>query len=117
MTASTASSADYRKPVLNTPGFDIRESEREPSTAASPSRLRIFSGTSNEGLSREVAQYLGISLGDIKIKKFADGEIYVQLQESVRGCDVFLVQVRKVPVKRKERGKKKATKRKLEECE
>jgi ribose-phosphate pyrophosphokinase len=35
---------------------------------------------------------LGIELGKIKIKRFADGEIYVQLQESVRGCDVFLVQ-------------------------
>lgn len=35
---------------------------------------------------------MGIDLGQIKIKRFADGEIYVQLQESVRGCDVFLVQ-------------------------
>ena len=35
---------------------------------------------------------MGLELGRIKIKRFADGEIYVQLQESVRGCDVFLVQ-------------------------
>lgn len=35
---------------------------------------------------------MGLELGKIKIKRFADGEIYVQLQESVRGCDVFLVQ-------------------------
>jgi ribose-phosphate pyrophosphokinase len=35
---------------------------------------------------------MGIDLGQIHIKRFADGEIYVQLQESVRGCDVFLVQ-------------------------
>jgi ribose-phosphate pyrophosphokinase len=35
---------------------------------------------------------MGLDLGKIKIKRFADGEIYVQLQESVRGCDVFLVQ-------------------------
>ncbi|KAL9303511.1 hypothetical protein ACSQ67_020774 [Phaseolus vulgaris] len=40
----------------------------------------------------EIACYLGLELGKIKIKRFADGEIYVQLQESVRGCDVFLVQ-------------------------
>lgn len=35
---------------------------------------------------------MGLNLGDILIKRFADGEIYVQLQESVRGCDVYLVQ-------------------------
>ncbi|WVZ78052.1 hypothetical protein U9M48_025824 [Paspalum notatum var. saurae] len=55
-------------------------------------RLRIFSGTANPFLSQEIASYLGLELGKIKIKRFADGEIYVQLQESVRGCDVFLVQ-------------------------
>lgn len=41
---------------------------------------------------QEIACYLGLELGKIKIKRFADGEIYVQLQESVRGCDVYLVQ-------------------------
>jgi ribose-phosphate pyrophosphokinase len=41
---------------------------------------------------QEIACCMGIDLGQIKIKRFADGEIYVQLQESVRGCDVFLVQ-------------------------
>jgi ribose-phosphate pyrophosphokinase len=41
---------------------------------------------------QEIACYMGIDLGQIHIKRFADGEIYVQLQESVRGCDVFLVQ-------------------------
>ncbi|KAH7659164.1 Ribose-phosphate pyrophosphokinase protein [Dioscorea alata] len=55
-------------------------------------RLRIFSGTANPALAQEIASYLGLELGKIKIKRFADGEIYVQLQESVRGCDVFLVQ-------------------------
>jgi ribose-phosphate pyrophosphokinase len=56
------------------------------------SNLRIFSGTANPRLAQEMACYLGMELGRIKIKRFADGEIYVQLQESVRGCDVFLVQ-------------------------
>ncbi|KAK6122239.1 hypothetical protein DH2020_044018 [Rehmannia glutinosa] len=40
----------------------------------------------------EIAWYMGLNLGKIHIKRFADGEIYVQLQESVRGCDVYLVQ-------------------------
>jgi ribose-phosphate pyrophosphokinase len=55
-------------------------------------RLKIFSGTANPQLAQEIAGYMGLDLGKIKIKRFADGEIYVQLQESVRGCDVFLVQ-------------------------
>ncbi|XP_042061345.1 ribose-phosphate pyrophosphokinase 1 [Salvia splendens] len=58
----------------------------------SDTRLRIFSGTANPSLSQEIACYMGLELGKIKIKRFADGEIYVQLQESVRGCDVYLVQ-------------------------
>ncbi|KAK7287204.1 hypothetical protein RIF29_00333 [Crotalaria pallida] len=58
----------------------------------SDTRLRIFSGTANKALAQEIACYMGLELGKIKIKRFADGEIYVQLQESVRGCDVFLVQ-------------------------
>lgn len=61
-------------------------------------RLRLFSGTANQALSHEVACYLGLELGAIKVKRFADGEIYVQLQESVRGCDVFLLQPTCPPV-------------------
>ncbi|GAB2290261.1 ribose-phosphate pyrophosphokinase 1 [Dionaea muscipula] len=55
-------------------------------------RIRIVSGTANPSLAQEIACYMGLELGKIKIKRFADGEIYVQLQESVRGCDVYLVQ-------------------------
>jgi ribose-phosphate pyrophosphokinase len=45
-----------------------------------------------------VACYLGLELGKIKIKRFADGEIYVQVGESIRGCDVFLIQPTAPPV-------------------
>ncbi|GLU05446.1 hypothetical protein SLE2022_225470 [Rubroshorea leprosula] len=55
-------------------------------------KLKLFSGTANPALSKEIASYMGLELGKINIKRFADGEIYVQLQESVRGCDVYLVQ-------------------------
>ena len=41
---------------------------------------------------QEIAWHMGLELGKISIKRFADGEIYVQLQESVRGCDVYLIQ-------------------------
>ncbi len=55
-------------------------------------RLRIFSGSANVPLAEEIASYLGISLGPMVRKTFADGEIYVQVQESIRGCDVYLIQ-------------------------
>ena len=61
-------------------------------------KLRVFSGTSNKALSEEIAMYLGLDLSPIKIKRFADGEIYTQVGESIRGCDVFLVQPTCPPV-------------------
>lgn len=65
---------------------------RSVSSAELGGPLKIFSGTSNEPLAEEVASYLGMELGKIDIKSFADGETYVQLKESIRGCDVFLLQ-------------------------
>lgn len=56
------------------------------------SRLRLFSGSANSALAQEVARYLGMDLGPMVRKRFADGEIYVQIQESIRGCDVYLIQ-------------------------
>ena len=46
----------------------------------------------HRSLQQEIANYLGMDLGTSVIKKFADGEVYVQIKESIRGCDVFLVQ-------------------------
>lgn len=62
------------------------------------SRLRLFSGSANIPLSQEVARYLGMDLGPMVRKRFADGEIYVQIQESIRGCDVYLIQPTCCPV-------------------
>ncbi|TGH20454.1 MAG: ribose-phosphate pyrophosphokinase [Aphanocapsa feldmannii 277cI] len=62
------------------------------------SRLRLFSGSSHPDLAREIAAYLGIPDGARVSKRFADGELYVQIQESIRGCDVFLVQPTSAPV-------------------
>ena len=55
-------------------------------------RLRLFSGSANIGLATEIARYLGMDLGPMVRKRFADGELYVQIQESIRGCDVYLIQ-------------------------
>ncbi len=55
-------------------------------------RLRLFSGSANVPFSQEVARYLGMDLGPMIRKRFADGELYIQIQESIRGCDVYLIQ-------------------------
>lgn len=60
--------------------------------------VKVFSGTANPELSREVADYLEITLGQVKISPFSDGEIYVQIQESVRGIDCFVIQPTCTPV-------------------
>ena len=61
-------------------------------------RLRLFSGNANPELAREIGTYLGVPDGPRVIKRFADGELYVQIQESIRGCDVFLIQPTCAPV-------------------
>ncbi len=54
--------------------------------------IKLFTGRSNSKLAQEIANYLGTNVGPMIIKNFADGEIYVKVQESVRGDDVFIVQ-------------------------
>ena len=62
------------------------------SAASDNNRLRLLSGSANIALSQEVARYLGMDLSPMVRKRFADGELYIQLQESIRGCDVYLIQ-------------------------
>ncbi|HUU38578.1 MAG TPA: ribose-phosphate pyrophosphokinase [Candidatus Desulfaltia sp.] len=54
--------------------------------------MKVFSGSSNQALSREVAAYLGIELGNIVLSQFSDGEIHIYIDENVRGEDVFIIQ-------------------------
>ena len=60
--------------------------------------VKIFSGRANIPLAKEICDYLKIPLGKINISPFSDGELYVQIEESVRGCDVFLIQPTCTPV-------------------
>lgn len=55
-------------------------------------RMMVFTGTSNPELAEDCAQHMGVELGNRKISKFANGEIYVRFLESLRGGDVFLIQ-------------------------
>jgi ribose-phosphate pyrophosphokinase len=61
-------------------------------------RMSIFAGTSNPELAEGVARHLGVELGNVKLSEFANGEIYVRYLESVRGCDVFVLQSMCAPV-------------------
>lgn len=56
------------------------------------SDMMIFSGNATPKLAQDIAEYLGISLSDATIGKFSDGEINVEINENVRGQDVFIVQ-------------------------
>lgn len=58
----------------------------------------IFSGNSNKPLAQEIAQILGIQLGDIKVGRFADGEVSIEVKENVRSKNIYIVQSTCPPV-------------------
>ena len=60
--------------------------------------LKYFSGTANTALTHEMCEYLECELGKSSITRFSDGEIYFQIEENVRGADVFIVQPSCPPV-------------------
>ena len=60
--------------------------------------LKVFTGTANTELTHEMCEYLKVSLGKSSITRFSDGEIYFQIEENVRGADVFIVQPSCTPV-------------------
>src|SRR6267143_1734537 len=67
------------------------KSERRPRPRVDE-KFKIFSGTANEPLADEVCHFLGLQRGQAQLTRFADGECYVQIQENVRGADVFVMQ-------------------------
>ncbi|MDP3013280.1 MAG: ribose-phosphate pyrophosphokinase, partial [Candidatus Subteraquimicrobiales bacterium] len=61
-------------------------------------KLRIFAGSGNPELCQKISKILGVELGQVKLHKFSDGEIYVRYLESVRGTDAFIIQSLGAPV-------------------
>jgi ribose-phosphate pyrophosphokinase len=89
--------------TLVTPTEKVEKAEKKPSPLTDEKlerkprprvdeKFKIFSGTANELLADEVCLYLGMQRGQALATRFADGEAYVQIQENVRGCDVFVMQ-------------------------
>lgn len=63
-------------------------------------QIRVFSGSANPALTKEICDYLGLNPSPALVRSFPDGEIYIQIQENVRGADVFVVQPTSKPVHR-----------------
>ncbi len=66
--------------------------------------LKLFSGNANRPLAEEIAQYLSLPVSDAEISRFSDGEVFVQVNENVRGTDVFVVQPTSPPVNDNDHG-------------
>lgn len=60
-------------------------------------KLRLFSGTSNPPLAQAISRDIGMPLGEVSIRRFSDGEVYLQYGETIRGQDVFFIQPTSAP--------------------
>jgi ribose-phosphate pyrophosphokinase len=85
------------------PGLEIATTKSDLKTGhAIPltpkKRLMVFAGRSHSELAERIAERLGVELGEIELKTFANGETYCRYGESIRGADVFLVQTGCAPV-------------------
>ncbi len=89
--ASTATAPEKKQHVDS-------KSERKPQRARHDEKFKIFCGSANVALADEICQFLGMPRGQAHLTHFSDGEVYVQIQENVRGADVFVVQPTSNPV-------------------
>ncbi len=85
-TAITTADKTEKKPMAD------EKPERKPQRTRVDDKFKIFCGTANEPLCDEVCHFLGLTRGQAMVTRFADGEAYVQIQENVRGADVFVMQ-------------------------
>jgi ribose-phosphate pyrophosphokinase len=72
--------------------------EKTPIFSSNQMPVKVFAGNSNIALAKEVCDYLGAPLGKARVGRFSDGEIRVDIDESVRGADVYVVQSTCAPV-------------------
>ena len=89
---TTAEKTTAEKTVAEKKPTTDEKTERKPQRARIDDKFKVFSGTANEPLADEVCSFLGMQRGQAQITRFADGECYAQIQENVRGCDVFVMQ-------------------------
>jgi ribose-phosphate pyrophosphokinase len=75
-------------------GIDVGD----PFMATGFGELKVFSGSAHQELSREIAAFLGVGLGQARLRRFPDSEVSFQIDENIRGTDVFIVQPTSNPV-------------------
>ena len=68
------------------------------STQYQNSNLKVFSLNSNKELAEQIAKHIGVGLGKCSVERFSDGEVQINIEESIRGCDVFIIQSTSFPV-------------------
>jgi ribose-phosphate pyrophosphokinase len=90
-TLVTPTDKTTEKVEKKTPPVTDEKPDRKPRQRVDE-KFKIFSGTANEQLADEVCNFLGMPRGLAQVTRFADGECYVQIQENVRGSDVFVIQ-------------------------
>ena len=64
----------------------------------SGSEIKIITGNANPELAAKIAERVGVKVSECEVTKFSDGEISVNIKETIRGCDVFVVQSTNNPV-------------------
>jgi ribose-phosphate pyrophosphokinase len=90
---------------LALPGLEVTPTQPDPKPGhwierGPQKRLMVFSGRSHPELAARIAEHLGVELGEVELKSFANDETYVRYSESVRGADIFIVQTGSEPVDR-----------------
>jgi ribose-phosphate pyrophosphokinase len=70
----------------------------DPFMATGFGELKVFSGSAHQELTREIAAFLGVSVGQARLRRFPDSEVSFQIDENIRGTDVFIVQPTSNPV-------------------
>src|ERR1035441_10277320 len=91
-TTTAEKTAAEKKPITD------EKPERKQQRARVDDRFKVFCGTAHEALCDEVCHFLGLTRGQAQVTRFNDGEAYVQIQENVRGADVFVMQPTCQPV-------------------
>ncbi len=79
-------------------GKQVQPERKKTTRLSEDKRFKLFSGTANPKLAQAIGEHIGVMVGEAKLQRFADGEVYFQLLENVRGVDVFVVQPTCYPV-------------------
>jgi ribose-phosphate pyrophosphokinase len=92
---ATLATATEKKPQMTA---EDKPERKPPQRGRVDDKFKIFSGTANERLADDVCEFLGLTRNQALVTRFKDGEAYVQIQENVRGADVFVIQPTSRPV-------------------